>query len=101
MPRSRRFGFLDGLPGTNSRSTDGENSLVAGKNAGNFTDSALSCENMSLKHRLFQMFTSKFPTGTSRELIRAGNSSAFSTGAGNLARASGVSNFVEIHRCHG
>jgi hypothetical protein len=49
-----QFGFLGGLPRTNSLSTDVQNSQVAGKNAGNFADSAAFLENLSGKHLRIQ-----------------------------------------------
>jgi len=61
-----------------SRSHDGQNSLVAGKNAGNFSDSAVFLENPYRKRLRIQLFTDEFPTQKSRdffcqrkELIRA------------------------------
>jgi hypothetical protein len=48
-----------------------QNSLVAGKNAGNFAESAAFCENPSRKHLLIQVFADKFPTQASRELFCA------------------------------
>jgi hypothetical protein len=42
-------------------------SLVAGKNAGNFADSAVFSENPSRKHLRIQQFASEFPTQTSRD----------------------------------
>ncbi len=74
--------LLGGSPrGLISRSHDGQNSLVAGKNAGNFAESALFCENPSRKHPLIQVFTDEFPSRQSREFFcqrreffcRAGN----------------------------
>jgi hypothetical protein len=44
-------------------------SLVAGKNAGNFADSAVVSENPSRKHLRIQHFVSEFPTQTSREFF--------------------------------
>jgi hypothetical protein len=44
-------------------------SLVAGKNAGNFADSAVFSENPSRKHLRIQQFVSEFPTQTSREFF--------------------------------
>ena len=65
-----------------------QNSLVAGKNAGNFAESASFCENPSRKHVLFQLFASKIPYTAEQGIFSGeqGISSAFSTGAGNLAR---------------
>jgi hypothetical protein len=69
-----RFRTVQGLPRTQSRSPDVENSLLAGKNAGNFPDSALSCENPSLKYLLIQVFAAKFPTERAGNFFaRAGN----------------------------
>src|SRR5271167_1856924 len=53
----------------NSRSHDGQNSLVVGKNAGNFAESAFSCEHLSRKHLQIQLFMDEFPTQTSREFF--------------------------------
>jgi hypothetical protein len=64
-----RFGFLGGLPRTNSRAPDVQNSLVAGKNAGNFAGSAAFFENQSRKHLRIQQFASEFPMQTSREFF--------------------------------
>jgi hypothetical protein len=44
---------------------------VAGKNAGNFADSAFFSENPSRKHLRIQYFAREFPTRSSREFIRA------------------------------
>src|SRR5271167_5008516 len=41
------------------------------ENAGNFADSAAFCENPSRKHLRIPSFASKFPTRSSRELVRA------------------------------
>ena len=49
---------------------NGPSSLVAGKKAGNFSDSAV-CENLSRKHLRSQYLAREFPTQTSRELFRA------------------------------
>jgi len=46
------------------------NSLVAGKNAGNFADSAVFCEKPSRKHLRIQEFAEEFHTRASRESIR-------------------------------
>jgi hypothetical protein len=64
-----QFGFLGGLPRPNSRFPDVQNSLVAGKNAGNFADSAAFFKNLSRKHLRIQHFVSEFPTQTSREFF--------------------------------
>ena len=48
-----------------------QSSLVAGKNAGNFADSVVFCENASRKHLRIQPFADEFPTQASRESIRA------------------------------
>jgi hypothetical protein len=53
----------------NSRSHDGHNSLVAGKNAGNFTDSAPFCEHPSRKHQRIQVFADEFPTQTEQGIF--------------------------------
>src|SRR5271163_1697000 len=62
------------------------NSLVAGKNAGNFADSAAFCEHPSWKHLRIRVFADEFPTQTSREYFcqrrelfaRAGNEQGIS-----------------------
>src|SRR5271154_6127725 len=54
--------------------TVGQNSLVVGKNAGNFAESAHFCENPSRKHLRIQSFAGEFPTRERREFFgRAGN----------------------------
>jgi Metallopeptidase family M81 len=53
----------------NSRSHDGQGSLVAGKNAGNFAESALFCKHPSRKHQLIQVFTDEFPTPTEQGIF--------------------------------
>jgi hypothetical protein len=45
-----QFGFLGGRPRIKSQSRYVRNTLVAGKNAGNFADSAALCENPSQKY---------------------------------------------------
>ena len=52
-----------------SQSHDGQNSLVAGKNAGNFAKSALFCEHPSRKHQRIQMFADEFPTQTEQGIF--------------------------------
>jgi hypothetical protein len=54
-----------------SRLLGGSPSLLAGKNAGNFADSAAFCKNTSRKHVRIQPFVSEFPMQTSREFFRA------------------------------
>jgi hypothetical protein len=50
------------------------NSLLAGKKAGNFYDSAVFCENPSPKHPKIQSFAGKFPTqGAGNYFGLAGN----------------------------
>src|SRR5271169_6607094 len=44
---------------------------MAGKNAGNFAESAFFCENTFRKHLRIQLFAREFPTRPSREFIRA------------------------------
>jgi hypothetical protein len=44
---------------------------MAGKNAGNFAESASFCENLSRKHMLIQLFARKFPVRRCREFFRA------------------------------
>src|SRR5271156_6848430 len=79
-------GSLGGLPRIEfSQSPEGPDSLAAGKNAGNFFDSAVFCENLSRKQLRIQLFADEFPTRTGqvffcqrRELIRrAGNGREF------------------------
>src|SRR5271156_4580332 len=72
VPGGRR---LAGLPRIEiSQSLEGQNSLVVGKNAGNFVESALFCENPSRKHLRIQSFADEFPTRARREFFRcAGN----------------------------
>jgi len=62
--------LLGGLP-ADSRLPDVPNSLLVGKKAGNFADSAFFRESPSRKHLQIQLFRDKFPTQPSRELIRA------------------------------
>jgi hypothetical protein len=50
--------------------TDGS-SLVVGKKAGNFADSAVFCENLSRKHPGIQRFATEFPTRERREIFAA------------------------------
>ena len=72
MPRSRRR-LLGGLPRIEiSQSPEGLNSLVAGKKAGNFCDSAVFCENPSRKHLRIQLFASEFPTQTEQGIFLSG-----------------------------
>ena len=67
VPDSRPF---VAAPRINSRSPDVPNSLVAGKNAGNFADLAVFCGNPSRKHMRIQRFANEFPARSSREFIR-------------------------------
>src|SRR5271170_1458955 len=53
----------------NSGSHDGQNSLVAAKNAGNFPESAFFRENLSRKRLRIQWFAYEFPTQRSREFF--------------------------------
>src|SRR5271156_6156225 len=84
--RSTEDRLLDSSPWINLRSADAINSLVVGKNAGNFVESAAFCENASRLHLLIQRFADEFPTRTSREFFcqrrelfaRAGNLQGFS-----------------------
>src|SRR5271170_1383498 len=60
VPGGRR---LAGLPWIEiSQSLGGQDSLVVGKNAGNFVESALFCENPSRKYLRSQSFEDGFPT---------------------------------------
>ena len=72
MPRSRRR-LLRGLPGIEiSQSPEGQNSLVAGKKAGNLFDLAVFCENSSGKHLLIQSVADEFPTRTEQGIFLPG-----------------------------
>ncbi len=72
MPRSRRR-LLRGLPWIEiSQSPEGQNSLVAGKKAGNLFDSAVFCENPSRKHLSIQSFADEFPTRTEQGIFLPG-----------------------------
>jgi hypothetical protein len=54
---------------------NGQNSLLAGKNAGNFVDSAAFCKYLCRKHLRIQRFVDEFPThGAGNIFERAGNS---------------------------
>src|SRR5271170_2332068 len=69
MPGSRRR-LLGGLPRIEFlQSPEGPDSLAAGKNAGNFFDSAVFCENMSRKQLRIQLFADEFPTRTGQGLF--------------------------------
>src|SRR5277367_1651716 len=69
MPRSRRR-LLGGLPRIGiSQPPEGPDSLAAGKNAGNFFDSAVFCENLSRKHLRIQLFADEFPTRTAQGIF--------------------------------
>jgi hypothetical protein len=60
--------------GTKSTSSDVAFSLLAGKKAGNFGDSAVQFENLSRKHLQSQPFANGFPTPRAGNLFsRAGN----------------------------
>jgi hypothetical protein len=52
-----------------------QNSLVAGKNAGNLAESAVFRQRLSRKHPLIQLVAAKFPTRPSRELFHDGRES--------------------------
>ena len=72
MPGSRRR-LLGGLPRIEiSQSPEGQNSLVAGKKAGNFFDSAVFCESLSRKHLRIQSFADEFPTQTEQGIFLPG-----------------------------
>src|SRR5271155_5836809 len=63
---------LAGLPRIEiSQSLEGQNSLVVGKNAGNFVESALFCEHPSRKHLRIQSFADEIPTRARRDFFRA------------------------------
>jgi hypothetical protein len=69
VPDGRRLG---GLPWIEiSQSLGGQSSLVVGKNAGSFAESALFCEHPSRKHLRIQAFADEFPMRSSRELFDA------------------------------
>jgi hypothetical protein len=55
----------------NSQPPGVSNSLLVGKNAGNFGDSAFFRESSSRKHSRIQQSAAEFPKRPSRELIRA------------------------------
>jgi hypothetical protein len=79
--------FPGGLPRSNSQPPDGQNSLLVGKNAGNFAESASFLRNPSQKQLQFQWLARKFPTdGAGNYFAPAGNFSGFLTGAGNFAQ---------------
>src|SRR5271154_832244 len=61
--------------GSNSQPFGVSNSLRAGKNAGNFGDSAFFRDVTLRKHSRIQQFAAEFPTRPSRELIRASRES--------------------------
>jgi len=69
VPDRRRL--RGGLSRINPRSADVPGSLVVGKNAGNFAESAVFWQNPSLKQLLTQLLADEFPVRTSREFIRA------------------------------
>src|SRR5271156_6866193 len=64
---------------------------MAGKKAGNFSDSAVFCENLSRKRLRFQVFARHEQGINSRA---QGINSAFWTGAGNLARKRSAGKFI-------
>src|SRR5271155_2412797 len=66
FPEDRLVG---GLPRINSRVPDAPNSLAAGKNAGNFFDSAVFCENLPRKPLRIQVFADDFPTQTGQGIF--------------------------------
>src|SRR5271163_2050987 len=69
MPGSRRR-LLGGLPRIEfSQSPEGPDSLAAGKNAGNFFDSAVFCESLSRKQLRIQLFADEFPTRTGQGIF--------------------------------
>src|SRR5271154_4582875 len=69
MPGSRRR-LLGGLPRIEfSQSPEGPDSLAAGKNAGNFFDSPVFCENLSRKQLRIQLFADEFPTRTAQGIF--------------------------------
>jgi hypothetical protein len=67
MPVPDRLG--DFAARIDSQPRDGHNSLAAGKNAGNFSDSALFCEHPSRKHQRIQVFADEFPTQTEQGIF--------------------------------
>jgi hypothetical protein len=75
--------------GSISQPPEAPNSLVAGKNAGNFAESAFFCENSSRKPLRIQRFATSIPYAAEQGIIsrKQGIDSAFSTRAGNLARS--------------
>jgi hypothetical protein len=75
MPRFATVGSSAASADRISQSPEAQNSLVAGKNAGNFAESAVIFENPSRKHLRSQLFTDEFPTQTEQGIFfaRAGN----------------------------
>ncbi|HEY1628549.1 MAG TPA: hypothetical protein VGL41_02035 [Roseiarcus sp.] len=71
VPDGRRLG---GLPWIEiSQALEGQSSLLVGKNAGNFAESASFHENPSRKHLQIQLFVDEFPTSDAGNfLTRAG-----------------------------
>jgi len=52
-----------------SQPPEDQDSLAAGKNAGNFLNSAVFCENLSRKHLRIQLFAYEFPTHTGQGIF--------------------------------
>src|SRR5271169_6228332 len=52
-----------------SQPPEDQDSLAAGKNAGNFLNSAVFCENLSRKHLRIQSFAYEFPTHTGQGIF--------------------------------
>jgi hypothetical protein len=63
--------LLGGLPRSILQYPEGQNSLVAGKNAGNFADSAVFRENTFKNICEFSNLQDEFPVQSSKESIRA------------------------------
>src|SRR5271163_3047361 len=87
-----------------SQSLEGQNSLVVGKNAGNFAESAPFCESLSRKHLRIQVFADEFPTRSSREffrqrreLFRQGRELARNRSASNREKVQSP-NWIKIHQ---
>src|SRR5277367_5366647 len=69
--------LLGGLPRTDSGAAGNQNSLLTGKKAGNFSDSAISCENRSQKHLRIQLFRNEFPTHRNSQAVVSPNCHRF------------------------
>src|SRR5271170_79327 len=80
-PRTRMAACFSNMPGSRpsapgqlaadrlSQPPEDQDSLAAGKNAGNFLNSAVFCENLSRKHLRIQLFAYEFPTHTGQGIF--------------------------------